>query len=145
MNVIKTRFVKWPARPMLATAIVAIVTTVATVAIGDVAGTAQAQPLHAETSAAPVATPAAPSTMGPMTADSAADMSRGEIKKVDRSAKKITIKHGEIKNLDMPGMTMVFHVQDPAMLERVKAGDKVLFRVEKSDGVLLVTELQVDG
>jgi len=71
----------------------------------------------------------------------AGDMVDGEIRKVDMEAKKITIKHGEIKNLDMPGMTMVFQVKDPAMLDKVKAGDKVKFKAEKAGGAIVVTEI----
>jgi len=78
----------------------------------------------------------------PQTAD-AADMTDGEIRKVDRDNKKITIKHGEIKNLDMPGMTMVFQVKDPAFLDQVKKGDKVKFRVEKSGTAFVITEIQL--
>ena len=74
---------------------------------------------------------------------SAADMTDGEIRKVDKDTKKITIKHGDIKNLDMPGMTMLFQVKDPAMLDMVKPGDKVKFRAEKAGGGLVVTEIQV--
>ena len=70
------------------------------------------------------------------------DMADGEIRKVDMDNKKITIKHGEIKNLDMPGMTMVFQVKDPAMLTTVKTGDKVRFKAEKSGGAIVVTEMQ---
>ena len=70
------------------------------------------------------------------------DMADGEIRKVDMDNKKITIKHGEIKNLDMPGMTMVFQVKDPAMLGKVKAGDKVKFSAEKSGGAIVVTDIQ---
>lgn len=72
-----------------------------------------------------------------------AAMTEGEIKKVDKSTKKVTIKHGEIKNLDMPGMTMVFQVKDSAMLDMVKTGDKVKFKVEKAEGAIVVTEMQV--
>ncbi len=75
-------------------------------------------------------------------ASAAADMTDGEIKKVDKDAKKVTIKHGEIKNLEMPGMTMVFQVKDPAMLDAVKPGDKVMFKVEKANGALVVTEMR---
>ena len=74
---------------------------------------------------------------------SAADMTDGEIRKVDKDTKKITIKHGEIKNLDMPGMTMLFQVKDPAMLDMVKPGDKVKFRAEMAGGGIVVTEIQV--
>lgn len=69
------------------------------------------------------------------------DMVEGEVRKVDMEAKKITLKHGDIKNLDMPGMTMVFQVKDPAMLDKVKAGDKVKFKAEKSGGAIVVTEI----
>lgn len=78
----------------------------------------------------------------PMAAPSTADMAEGEIRKVDMDTKKITIKHGEIKNLDMPGMTMVFQVKDPALLEKVKAGDKVRFKAEKAGGAIVVTDIQ---
>lgn len=71
------------------------------------------------------------------------DMTEGEIRKVDKDNKKITIKHGDIKNLDMPGMTMVFQVKDPAMLDSVKAGDKVRFVAEKLSGALVVTDIQL--
>ena len=72
----------------------------------------------------------------------APDLSDGEIRKVDKDAAKLTIRHGEIKNLSMPPMTMVFKVQDNAMLEKVKAGDKVQFAVAKVDGMLTVTAIE---
>jgi Cu(I)/Ag(I) efflux system periplasmic protein CusF len=72
----------------------------------------------------------------------AAPATEGEVRKVDMEAKKLTLKHGEIKNLDMPGMTMVFQVKDPAMLEKVKAGDKVRFTAEKINGAFTVTSLE---
>lgn len=71
-----------------------------------------------------------------------AGMTDGEIRKIDKDNKKITIKHGEIKNLDMPGMTMVFQVRDPAVLDKVKVGDKVKFVAEKSGGAIVVTDIQ---
>ena len=67
----------------------------------------------------------------------------GEVRKVDMDYKKITIKHGEIKNLDMPGMTMVFGVRDPALLDKIKAGDKVKFSAEKSGSTIVVTDIQL--
>ena len=51
-----------------------------------------------------------------------ASMTEGEVRKIDKEARKITLKHGDIKNLDMPGMTMVFQVKDAALLDKVKAG-----------------------
>ena len=71
-----------------------------------------------------------------------AAMSEGEVKKVDKAAAKVTIKHGPLKNLDMPGMTMVFRVKDPAMLEKLSAGDKIRFTAEKVDGAYTVTEFE---
>jgi Cu/Ag efflux protein CusF len=74
---------------------------------------------------------------------SAATLTDGEVRKIDLEAKKLTLKHAEIKNLGMPGMTMVFQVKDPAMLEKVKAGDKVRFTAEKVNGAYTVTTLDV--
>ena len=71
-----------------------------------------------------------------------AALSDGEVRKVDRDAKKITIKHGPLANLDMPPMTMVFQVKDSAMLDKVKAGDKVKFQAEKVGGAFTVTEIE---
>jgi Cu/Ag efflux protein CusF len=81
----------------------------------------------------------------PMLVAAAADqaMTDGEIRKVEPTARKITIRHGELKNLDMPPMTMVFQVSDPAMLEKVKAGDKVKFHAEKVNGAFTVMEIEV--
>lgn len=70
------------------------------------------------------------------------EMSVGEIKKIDKDAGKLTIKHGELKNLGMPGMTMVFKAKDAAMLEKVKEGDKVRFVAEKVGGALTVTSIE---
>ena len=72
----------------------------------------------------------------------AAGLSDGEVRKVDKDAKKITIKHGPLQKLDMPAMTMVFQVKDPAMLEQVKAGDKIKFDAEKIGGAFTVTKIQ---
>jgi Cu/Ag efflux protein CusF len=71
-----------------------------------------------------------------------AQLADGEIRKVDKDARKITIKHGEIKSLDMPPMTMVFQVKDPVMLEQVKPGDKVNFSAEKLGGAYTVTRIE---
>lgn len=70
------------------------------------------------------------------------EMSTGEIKKVDKEAGKLTIRHGELKNIGMPAMTMVFKVKDPAMLEKVKAGDKVRFVANMVGSTLTVTAIE---
>ena len=72
----------------------------------------------------------------------ATDMAEAEIRKVDREAKKVTLKHGPIKNLDMPPMTMVFQVRDASMLDNLKAGDKVRFSADQQQGAYVVTAVE---
>jgi len=69
-------------------------------------------------------------------------MAEAEVRKVDKDAAKITLKHGEIKNLEMPAMTMVFQVKDKAMLDKVKAGDKVRFAADKVGGAFTITQIE---
>jgi len=73
-----------------------------------------------------------------------AALSDGEIRKVDKAGKKLTIKHGPLLNIDMPAMTMAFQVKDPKMLDQVKAGDKVKFEAEMlPGGKTVVTRIEV--
>ena len=78
----------------------------------------------------------------PTAAANAASMSDGEVRKVDPETKKITLRHGPIQNLGMPPMTMVFQVTDPAMLDQVKAGDKIRFNADKVNGAYVVTRIE---
>jgi Cu/Ag efflux protein CusF len=78
-----------------------------------------------------------------MAQQKADDMTDAEVRKVDVDAAKITLKHAEIKDLDMPAMTMVFNVRDKAMLGKVKAGDKVKFKAINESGKITVTDLAV--
>ncbi len=73
----------------------------------------------------------------------AASVSEGEIKKIDMEGGKLTIKSGPLKNLDMPAMTMSFRVSEPAVLGRLKAGDKINFVAEMVGGQLTATQLKV--
>lgn len=68
--------------------------------------------------------------------------SDGVIRKLDKDAQKITIRHGPLKNLDMPPMTMVFRVKDAAMLDAVKRGDKVKFNAENINGAITITNIE---
>ena len=77
------------------------------------------------------------------TAPAADDMADAEVRKVDKDAAKITLKHGEIKSLEMPPMTMVFNVKDKAMLDQLKAGDKVRFKAVNEAGKYTVTDIRV--
>jgi len=76
------------------------------------------------------------------TSAAAAAMAEGEVRKIDKEQRKITLKHGPIANLDMPPMTMVFRAADPAMLDRVKAGDRIRFAAEKVGGEYTVTRIE---
>ncbi len=71
-----------------------------------------------------------------------ASMSDGEVRKVDKETGKLTLKHGPIPNLDMPEMTMVFRVKDPAMLDLVKAGDRIRFSADRVGGQFTVTKIE---
>lgn len=72
----------------------------------------------------------------------AAALSAGEVRKVDREAKKVTIKHGPIENLKMPPMTMVFRVKSASMLDGLAPGTAVRFRAEEAEGGYVITKLQ---
>ena len=71
-----------------------------------------------------------------------AQLSDGEVRKVDKETGKVTIKHGPLVNLDMPAMTMVFRVKDPAMLDQLKAGDKINFEAAKVGGAYTVMKFE---
>lgn len=101
-------------------------------AVGAAAANAQTHDMH-QHAAANLDTAAKDAPSAAMTA--------GEIRKVDKDTGTLTIQHGPITNLGMPGMTMVFKVQDPAVLDQVKAGDKIRFHVELVNGAMTVTRL----
>ena len=72
------------------------------------------------------------------------DITAGEVRKVDKDAGKLTIKHDDIRNLDMPAMTMVFQVKDKSTLDKLQAGDKIKFKALSENGKLVATEIQPD-
>ena len=113
-----------------------IVMSGAVVTTGALAVMAHAQtiPGHDHHSAAPAAK---------LVASDTTQMSEGEVRKVDLESRKITLKHGPLKNLDMPAMTMAFQVTDTAMLGKVKVGDKVRFVATNPGGTLTVTKIQL--
>ncbi len=84
-------------------------------------------------------TPMAPGKTGMTEAPSMTD---GEVRKVDKEAGKINLRHGDIKHMDMPGMTMVFVAKDKSMLDKVQVGDKVRFMVMNDQGKMVVTDIQ---
>ncbi len=77
--------------------------------------------------------------------DTTPEMAEAEVRKVDKDAKKVTLKHGPIKSLDMPPMTMVFQVKDPALLEKLTElvpGEKIMFSAEQQQGAFVLTTIE---
>jgi len=74
--------------------------------------------------------------------DSGQAMTSGVVKKVDKGAGKVTIRHGPMVNLGMPQMTMIFRVKDPEMLDRLKEGDEIRFVADKVDGAYTVIQFE---
>lgn len=71
-----------------------------------------------------------------------AALADGEVRKVDKDAGKLTLRHGRIESLDMPAMTMVFRVAAPKLLDGLKEGDKVRFAAERGGGAITVTHIE---
>ena len=89
---------------------------------------------------APAAAPAAPAS--PATAADALPWAEAEVRRVDAGAGAVTLRHGDIRNLDMPPMTMVFQTQQPGVLEGIKAGDKVRFTADRINGTYTVLRIE---
>jgi len=106
--------------------------------VASMLGIGSPTPLMAQ--GAPSPDPTKPGT--PAVSMSGADVIDGEVRKIDKEAKKITLRHGEMPQLEMPAMTMVFQVKDPALLDSVKVGDKVKFKAEKIGGAFVVVDVQ---
>ncbi len=70
------------------------------------------------------------------------EMADGEVRRIDKSRGTVLLKHGEIKNLNMGGMTMSFKFKDPKMAEQFKEGDKVKFTAEQKGEDLIVTSIR---
>lgn len=123
-----------------ATAPVAAAALVAVMALAASPARAQAH-THHEPSAASPAPPASAAS-----APSAADWIDGEIRRIDVPQQRLTLKHGEIRHLDMPGMTMAFRLRpgllDTAQLTALKVGDRIAFQVESREGRLQLTALR---
>lgn len=109
-----------------------IISVIATFSVAFVISTGVAQPTAKNT--APTET----------TVKKATEVTNGEVRKIDKEAGKVTLKHDKIENLDMPGMTMVFTVKDKSMLENIQVGDKVKFKAKQANGKLTVTDIKVD-
>lgn len=101
-----------------------------------------AAPLHAQQSASDSAMDHSKHAAPSASASEAAPMIEGEVRKIDKEQGKITIRHGELKNLGMPAMTMVMRVRDAAMLDQVSEGQKVRFSADRANGAITVTNLE---
>ncbi|WP_440111337.1 copper-binding protein [Acidovorax sp. BL-A-41-H1] len=104
--------------------------------LGPAAVLAQTAP-----AAAPAAVPAAPAA-ATAPATSAADLSEGEVVRWDPRTSKVTLRHGPIKNLDMPPMTMVFVVKDTTNAAAITPGAKLRFRAEQQQGAYVLTRVE---
>ena len=87
-------------------------------------------------------TPAAPATPAAGTATNGLPTAEAEVRRIDLQAGKVSLKHGDIPNLDMPPMTMVFQVKDATWLQQIKVGDKVRFTADKVNGAYTVMSLE---
>lgn len=99
---------------------------------------ALAQHKHHDAPVAPVLTTPAASAATP----AREVMSEAEVRRVDLAAGTVTLRHGAIKNLDMPPMTMVFKVPEPSLLSSLKPGDRVRFHAELIQGVYTVLKIE---
>jgi Cu/Ag efflux protein CusF len=75
-------------------------------------------------------------------AQPAPELSEGEVRKIEKDGGLVTLRHGPLKNLDMPGMTMMFKVRNADMLDALQVGEKVRFKAEMVDGTLTVTQIE---
>ena len=65
-----------------------------------------------------------------------------EVKRIDTARQRIVLKHGEIPNLEMPGMTMAFGVRNPDWLTQLKPGQTLQVKIEELNGALTITAIQ---
>lgn len=120
---------------------IAVIVALAAALLAATAPAAHAQATQATQSASATPESTTPAAAPAASAASAADMVDGLVRKIDADGGKITLRHGEIRHLNMPGMTMVFRVTNPAMLTGVAVGDAVRFRADHVGGEFVVTEL----
>ena len=105
--------------------------------------TTTALSITALTSLSSMAQTAAPAAnTAPAAVPKVKEMAEAEVRKVDKEAKKVTLKHGPIKNLDMPSMTMVFQVRDEKLFDKLAAGEKIKFSAEQLQGAFVVTDVE---
>jgi Cu(I)/Ag(I) efflux system periplasmic protein CusF len=86
---------------------------------------------------------AAPVSVNATSHTSSASLIDGEVRKVDKETRKITIKHGPIANLDMPAMTMVYRLEDASLLDQFKPGDRVHFAADKAGGQYRIIRIEL--
>ncbi|MFY3385072.1 copper-binding protein [Paracidovorax sp. MALMAid1276] len=106
------------------------------------AGLALAQAPAATAPITPAAAAPSPDGQTASAAPQAVDWSEGEITRWDPRTLRLTIRHGEIRNLDMPPMTMVFRVADASLVGDLQPGDKVRFRAEQASGAYHVRQIE---
>jgi len=116
-----------------------ILPAMAALAAGCVSSAVQAQ-TPAQTSVQPQGQ--AQATAASAAAAATLPLAEGEVRKIDKEAGKVTLRHGPIASLDMPGMTMVFRVQDAKLLGGLKEGDKIRFAAQRINGAIVLTAVE---
>jgi Cu/Ag efflux protein CusF len=92
--------------------------------------------------------PASPATdpgtraQAPSAAAQESEWVDGEVRRLDREQGRVTLRHGDIRSLDMPPMTMVFQVSDTKMIDSLAPGDTVRFRVVAEGTRYRITALE---
>ena len=82
-------------------------------------------------------------TMAVLTTASLADeYTKGVVQKIDTKWGKVTVKHEELKSLDMPAMTMVFQAKDEEQLKALEPGQNIEFLAERVNGKLTLTDVK---
>ena len=79
---------------------------------------------------------------GSALADATTGRGEGEVRRDDAAAGKVTLRHGPLEGLDMPGMTMVFRVEDPSMIDRLKEGDRIRFVTLREGGAFTLKSFE---
>jgi len=74
-----------------------------------------------------------------------AEWAQGQVRRIDQTTQKLTIKHGEIKSIDMPPMTMVFTAREPGILDGIQVNDTIEFQAEIEGTKYYVTKIRKKG
>jgi len=72
----------------------------------------------------------------------AQEYTKGEVTKIDPKQKKLTIRHEQLKSLEMPAMIMVFVVAEDFMLDKVEVVKPIEFVAGRVNGRITVMDVK---